>query len=122
MTATAQPPVDLVALKRAAAPVVAWYERFVGGRPMPVGELERALVGVQALPPVGGRIGRALATVANAGRSGTTEDTVAAFELLRRTAGLRHLPATPAPGTARDKRRGRPKPWSQPPLPGMGEE
>ena len=63
------PPVDLAVLRRAAAPVVAWYEQLLAGSPMPLVELDRALVGLKALPPLGGRLGRALATVATAGRN-----------------------------------------------------
>ncbi len=89
-------PVDLAALRSAAAPVVAWYEQLLAGRPMPIADLDKALVALRALPPVGGRLGRALALVATGGREATTDDTVAALELLRCSAGLRHAPA-PAP-------------------------
>lgn len=123
MTASGDPdPVDLGALRRAAAPVVAWYEKFLAGQPMPLADLDHALTALRALPPVGGRLGRALAVVATGGRDATTEETVAACEFLRHYAGLRHVPpdpastATPA-GAKRRSRRGRP--WTQPPLPGI---
>lgn len=121
-------PIDLAALRRAAAPVVAWYEQLLAGQPMPLAELDRALVELRELPPVGGRLGRALAMVGRAGRDATTEETIAALELLRHTAGLRHVRVPPAHdrspgvgGVARSPRRRGPRPWSQPPLPGIEE-
>ncbi|MFP5375335.1 MAG: hypothetical protein ACLGIO_00940 [Acidimicrobiia bacterium] len=125
-----QAPIDLAELRRAAAPVVAWYEGFLAGQPMPLADLDRALVDLRALPPVGGRLGRALAMVGRAGRDATTEETIAALELLRHTAGLRHVPAPPEPHTApvpsptakAPKRRRGPRQWSQPPLPGIEEQ
>ena len=124
MTATSDPaPVDLAALRRAAAPVVAWYERFLAGQPMPLADLDHALTGLRTLPPVSGRLGRALAVVAAGGRDATTEETIAALEFLRHSAGLRHVPPPPAPaaehasGPCGRRRRGRP--WTQPPLPGI---
>ncbi len=121
MTATSDP-VDLAALRRAAAPVVAWYEQFLAGEPMPLAELDHALVELRALLPIGGRLGRALAVVATGGRDATTEETVAAFEFLRHSAGLRHIPPPPPtaarPGAAPSRRR-RGRPWTQPPLPGI---
>ena len=119
-------PVDLGALRAAAGPVIAWYEQLLAGRPMPVAELDEALVGIRALPPISGRLGKALALVASGGREATTEETVAALELLRHSAGLRHVPLpvpSPAPGTtppprpAKGNRRRRD--WTQPPLPGI---
>src|SRR5688500_17192117 len=103
------PLVDLGALRRAAGPVIAWYERFLAGQPMPLAALDRALGGLRALPPVSGRLGRAVALVATGGRLATTEETIAALELLRRSTGLRRLPppAAAQPGKPR-RRRGRP--------------
>lgn len=121
MASDPDPPVELAALRQAAAPVVTWYEQFLAGAPMPLAQLERALVGLKALPPLAGRLGRALATVANAGRDATTEETIAALEFLRHTTGLRHLPpppppaaAVPAPKATRSRRT-----WTQVQLPGM---
>ena len=122
------PPVDLDALRRAAAPVIAWYEQLLAGEPMPLASLDRALGALRTLPPVSGRLGRAMALVATGGRQATTEETIAALELLRHTAGLRHMPVPPAPdsspgvgGAARSRRRRGPRQWSQPPLPGIEE-
>ena len=90
--------VDLGALRTAVAPVVAWYERFLDGQPMPVADLDHALVDVRALPPIGGRLGKALGVVASGGRGASTEETVAALEVLRHSAGLRHVPRPGAGG------------------------
>ena len=113
--------VDLQALRRAAGPVVAWYEQFLAGAPMPLAELDRALLDLQGLPPVGGRLGRALAILATAGRDATTEEAVAAFELLRHTAGLRHAARRTEPPPAAQPKRRRRRASGQLPLPGIDE-
>ncbi|MFN2607494.1 MAG: hypothetical protein ABR511_06300 [Acidimicrobiales bacterium] len=117
--------VDLPALRTAASPVIAWYEAFLAGRPTALADLDMALRGLRALPPIGGRLGRAVALVAAGGRQATTEETIAALERLRASAGLRAtVPATPTetqqtPPAAKGRRRR--TDWTQPPLPGMGE-
>jgi len=120
-------PVDLAALRAATAPVVAWYEQLLSGAPMPVADLDVALAGIRALPPVSGRLGRALALVATGGREATSDETLAAFELLRCSAGLRWAPPVPAsppvgagPGAKSPRRRRRGQ-WSQPTLPGIDD-
>ncbi len=101
-------PVDLDALRRAAGPVIAWYERFLAAEPMPLASLDRALGGLRALSPIPGRLGRAMALVATGGRQATTEETIAALELLRCSTGLRHLPPPPpAPALTPKARRRR---------------
>lgn len=113
------PPVDLDALRRAAAPVIAWYEQLLAGEPMPLASLDRALGALRTLPPVSGRLGRAMALVATGGRQATTEETIAALELLRCSTGLRSV-ATPTqaePSTA--KRRAGRGGWTQERLPGL---
>jgi hypothetical protein len=119
----ASAPVDLTALRAATAPVIAWYEGFLAGQPMGLGDLDVALQGLRALPPIGGRLGRAVTLVAAGGRQATTEQTIAALERLRASAGLRHpAPPPPAPATSASKptrRRKATRRWDQPPLPGM---
>jgi hypothetical protein len=117
------PPVDLTALRRAAAPVIAWYERFLAGDPMPLASLDAALGGLRGLPPIGGRLGKALALVAAGGRQATTEETIAALERLRHHTGLRHVPSPPPPAAAstRAPRRPRSRPWTQDHLPGLDQ-
>jgi hypothetical protein len=114
-------PVDLDALRRAAGPVIAWYERFLAGEPMPLAALDRALGGLRSLPPVSGRLGRAMALVATGGRQATTEETLAALELLRCSTGLRHLPPPPpAPALTPKVKRRRARPSGiQQRLPGL---
>ena len=114
-------PVDLDVLRRAAGPVIAWYERFLAREPMPLSSLDRALGGLRALPPVSGRLGRAMALVATGGRQATTEETIAALELLRCSTGLRHAPPPlPAPlQTPRSRRRRGRASWTQQHLPGL---
>ena len=115
------PPVHLDALRRAAGPVIAWYEQFLAGEPMPLASLDRALGGLRALPPVSGRLGRAMALVATGGRQATTEETIAALELLRCSTGLRLAPSPPpAPAQAPKSRRRRGRAsWTQQRLPGL---
>ena len=121
---SAPTPVDLAALRAAAGPVIAWYEAFLAGRPRAVSDLDVALRGLRALPPIGGRLGRAVTLVATGGRQATTEETIAALERLRGVAGLR-CTTSPAPrateadpGASRGRRRHR-SAWTQPPFPGM---
>lgn len=120
-------PVDLGALRAAAAPVIVWYEGFLAGRPSLIADLDVALQAMRTLPPIGGRLGRALALVAAGGRLATTRETIAALETIRATAGLRPLspPRPVAAAAATDKgsvpkRRRRGREWSQPELPGIG--
>ena len=115
------PPVDLDALRRAAGPVIAWYEEFLAGEPMPLASLDRALGGLRALPPVSGRLGRAMALVATGGRQATTEETIAALELLRCSTGLRHAPRPPSapPQAPKSRRRRGRASWTQQHLPGL---
>jgi hypothetical protein len=122
---SASAPVDLAALRTAASPVIAWYEAFLAGRPTALADLDVALRGLRTLPPVGGRLGRAVALVAAGGRQASTEETIAALERLRASAGLRAtVPATPTetqqtPPVAKGRRRK--TDWTQPPFPGMGQ-
>jgi hypothetical protein len=112
-------PVDLDVLRRAAGPVIAWYERFLAGEPMPLASLDRALGGLRALPLVSGRLGRAMALVATGGRQATTEETIAALELLRCSTGLRHVPPPAAAQRAKTRRRRGRAAWTQQHLPGL---
>jgi len=115
--------VDLGALRAAAAPVIAWYEAFLAGRAMALADLDVALRGLRAVPPIGGRLGRAVALVAAGGRQATTEETIAALERLRASAGLRRAPSPSPPASCESpvdtRRRRRDAGWSQPRLPGM---
>ena len=104
---------------RCAAPVIAWYEQLLAGEPMPLASLDRALGALRALPPVSGRLGRAMALVATGGRQATTEETIAALELLRCSTGLRSV-ATPTPAEpSKAKRRASRGGWTQERLPGL---
>ena len=112
-------PVDLVALRAAVAPVRDCYEAFLAGHPLDLPRLDRALAGLRALPPVGGRLGRALAVVAVGGHDATTEETVAALDLLRASAGLRCPPPRPVAPASQPRRRRRNRTCSQAALPGI---
>ncbi len=92
-SSSAPDPVDLAALRAAAGPVIAWYEAFLTGGPAALADLDVALRALRCLPPIGGRLGGALALVATGGREATTEQTIAALERLRASTGLHQPPA-----------------------------
>lgn len=111
-------PFDLTALRRACAPVITWYERFLTGQGADVRQLDDALVALRGLPPMGGRLGRAVATIVSGGAQASTPEVLVAFEDLRATAALRTpMGETPRPPRrAREDRRGA----GQLRLPGFG--
>lgn len=117
------PPVYLDALRQAAGPVIAWYEHFLAGQPMPLASLDLALTRLRALPPVSGRLGRAMALVATGGHQATTEETIAALELLRCFTGLHPVspPVAAKASKVKAKRGRRREPWTQEHLPGFDE-
>lgn len=82
--------VDLEALRAACGPVVALYRRFLdgGGVELDMGELDEALASMRRLPPMKGRMGKALALVSSGGAQASTEEVIAALELLSASPGL----------------------------------
>lgn len=92
MTTTPATPFDLCGLRRACAPVISWYERFLAERRLDLHELDEALTDLRRLPPVGGRIGRAVATIVSGGAGASIEEVLVAFEMLRGATGLRSQP------------------------------
>ena len=79
---------DLTALRRACVPVLSWYEGFLAERRLDLQELDEALAALRRLPPVGGRLGRALDTLAAGGVGSSTEEVLICFEVLRCIPGL----------------------------------
>ena len=92
--------IDLVALRRACGPVIAWYERFLAEQRLDLHELNDAVEGLRLLPPVGGRLGRAMSTIVSGGQGVAIEEVVVAFELLCGATGLRAPSAPSAGGTS----------------------
>ena len=95
MTASAPEPeaadvVDLEALRAACRPVVALYRRFLdgGSTALDMGELDEAIASMRRLPPMKGRMGKALALVASGGAEARTEEVIAALRLLSASPGL----------------------------------
>ena len=138
MAASSSSLVDLAALRRACGPIIDCYERFLSEGRIDVLALDDALARLRVLPPIDGRLGRAVALVLTGGADAPTEATVAALELLRTTTGLRGpLPAPPVPpakpaaaatppgpppkppAASAKKRRPTKKSHSQPALPGF---
>jgi hypothetical protein len=119
MTASSACVVDLALLRRACDPLIGCYERFLSEGPVDLHDLDDALASLRVLPPLEGRLGRAVALVSSGGAGASTEQTLAALELLRTTTGLRPAPEvalSPAPTTNRPAREAGPTQLS---LPGM---
>jgi hypothetical protein len=119
MTASSTCVVDLALLRRACGPIIGCYERFWSEGSVDVHDLDDALASLRVLPPLEGRLGRAVALVTSGGAGAQTEHTLAALELLRTTTGLRPAPGvavSPAPTTDRPAREAAPTQLS---LPGM---
>jgi hypothetical protein len=76
------PVVDLPTLARACGAVVDWYDALRLGEEPGVDSLDDALGQLAALPPVGGRLGRAIDVVV-AGGAADPDDTIVALEQLR---------------------------------------
>ncbi len=102
-SSSAPDPVDLAALRAAAGPVIAWYEAFLTGGPAALADLDVALRDLRRLPPIGGRLGWAVALVATGGREATTDQTIAALERLRASTGLHQPPARKARARSADR-------------------
>ena len=109
--------VDLLALRRACAPLVRQFDRFHANGSLDLDELDAALVAIRRLPPVGGRLGRALGVLA-AGAARSPHETVAAFELVRNTPALRAIVRRPSPSSSSKPAR-QPR-VAAPRLPGIG--
>lgn len=116
--------VDLTALRAACGPVVVLYRRFLdsGSVELDMGELDEALASMRRLPPMKGRIGKALALVASGGAWASTEDVIAALEMLSACPGLavrspkgRATPPPPSLGAAPAIG------FAQPSLPGLDQ-
>jgi hypothetical protein len=110
--------VDLGTVGRACAAVVSWYDDLVAGSDPSIARLDRALVELARLPPVGGRLGRAIGTIANGG-STDSDATIAALELLRHASSCSTQPSDPAPAPAR---RAPKRKSCDVPLPGLGAD
>ncbi len=116
--APAQPQVvDLFALRRACAPLVRQFDRFHAEGTLDLDELDAALVAIRRLPPMGGRLGRALGILA-AGAASSPQQTLAAFHLVRNTPSLRARVRQPA--QPRTRQRARRAKEAAPRLPGIG--
>lgn len=111
MTTMHPPPgtevVDLVAIAEACRPVIAWYDDFLarpqlGLGPRALARLDVALADLRSLPHCGGRIGQAIAVVANGGAACSTERTLAALDTLRTTLAMCSA-----------------RPWSPTPMPAL---
>ena len=113
--------VDLEALRAACGPVVALYRRFLdgGGVELDIAEVDEALTSMRRLPLMKGRMGKALALLANGGTQASTEEVIAALDLLSASPGLTAqgpLEAAPSPPLLGRAPAGG---FAQPSLPGM---
>ena len=115
--------VDLAPLSSACRDLVAWYDDLIAGTRPPIARLDQVITTLQALPTVGGRIGRDIDLIVNGGARHTHDQIIGAVERLRALANHQPTPPAPVPGKPpaprrRPKRRGRSP--NQPPLPGLG--
>ena len=115
--------VDLAPLSAACRDLVAWYDELIAGERPPIARLDQVITTLQALPTVGGRIGRDIDLIVNGGAHHTHDEIIGAVERLRTLAN--HQPdeaasshQQPPRQTQRSKRRNRPT--TQAPLPGLG--
>jgi hypothetical protein len=81
MTASSACVVDLALLRGACGPLIGCYERFLSEGSVALHDLDDALASLRVLPPLGGRLGRAVALVTSGGAGAPTEQTLAALEL-----------------------------------------
>lgn len=107
--------VDLGAVGRACAAVVTWYDDLIAGRDPSIARLDQGLVQLAALPPVGGRLGRAIGVVSHGGAPDSNA-TLAALELLRQAATCAASEPAPVPPRRPTRRPAR----IDVPLPGLG--
>ncbi len=113
--------VDLAPLSAACRYLVGWYDQLLAGKRPPIKRLDDAITTLQALPAVGGQIGRDIELIVAGGARSTHDEIIGAVERLRTLAnhsnGAAPQPAAPASKTRSKKRRIRP---TQASLPGMG--
>lgn len=114
--------VDLAPLASACRDLVGWYDELIGGDKPDITCLDRVITTLQALPPVGGRIGRDIDLIIAGGVHHTHDEIIGAVERLRALAN--HQPPSPTAKARkptaqrrRSKRHGRSP--DQPPLPGL---
>lgn len=114
--------VDLAPLASACRDLVGWYDELIGGDKPPIARLDRVITTLQALPSVGGRIGRDIDLIIAGGVHHTHDEIIGAVERLRALAN--HQPTSPTPVARKPAQRRRPKRRKrspdQPPLPGLG--
>jgi hypothetical protein len=111
--------VDLALLRRACGPLIGCYERFLSEGSVDLHDLDDALASLRVLPPLEGRLGRAVALVTSGGAGVPTEQTLAALELLRTTTGLRPSPEAAQTPSQTANRPGRNSRSTQLSLPGV---
>jgi hypothetical protein len=112
--------VDLAPLSTACRDLVAWYDDLIAGTHPPIARLDKVITTLQALPAVGGRIGRDIDLIVNGGDHHTHDEIIGAVERLRTLAN--HQPSDPGSDAQRPTRRSkrRTQPPTQAPLPGLG--
>ena len=113
--------VDLAPLSAACRDLVGWYDQLLAGDRPPIKRLDDAIITLQALPAVGGQIGRDIELIVAGGARSTHDEIIGAVERLRTLANHSNVAApqraAPAGKTRSKKRRVRP---TQASLPGMG--
>lgn len=101
--------------------LVAWYDELIAGKRPPIARLDGVITTLQALPSVGGRIGRDIDLIVAGGAHHTHDEIIGAVERLRTLAN--HQPTSPtteSPQSTARRRLPRGRTPSQAPLPGFG--
>lgn len=115
--------VDLAPLSTACRELVAWYDELLAGTRPPIARLDKVITTLQALPTIGGRIGRDIDLIVNGGAHHTHDEIIGAVERLRTLAN--HQPTDPCSAPQQPTRQARrsnrqTQPPPQAPLPGLG--
>lgn len=108
-------------LASACRDLVAWYDELIAGKRPAIARLDGVITTLQALPSVGGRIGRDIDLIVVGGVHHTHDEIIGAVERLRTLAN--HQPTSPtteSPQSTARRRLPRGRTPSQAPLPGFG--
>lgn len=96
-------PIDIAAIGDACRPLLACYEAICDGTESEATllQLDAAVRRIKALPPLPGRVGRAIRTLATGGRDDGPTATILALECLRSMPALRPTLAETEPAKER---------------------
>lgn len=91
--------IDLAPLSAACRQLVDWYDQLLAGSKPTIDQLDQVVATLQALPPVGGRVGRDIDLIVAGGIADHHDEVINAVERLRTLAN--HQPPPTAPPKTR---------------------